>query len=391
MSFSIRCNTEQMKHGSNEGRAIEVTTDNERHSLGKQLPEQSSPIIDTTTPTEHWAKSKPFSLGKWVGIDEILKQCDEQQEDWLIENWLDFGALAMLTGYPFSGKSCIVAELIAAMHAHGEFAGYSVPSAPVVLIDMENNSRTVGNRLRVATGQHDCQSLRGKLTRLVIDEEAMPLDEKKIETIVNECMECFSRDSFEKFKPLVVIDTFRSAFDCDEMDTKEVTKLLYPLQRVAQRTGAAILMLHHRPKTGSQYSGQTSIPGALDHMWMWESDPKTRKGTLSHTGTRADWQEPLAFKLDENNRNVFQGKGKQAGNSREIENLILEVVSENDGILKSKAPEMVQQMWERKELNGKPPGIIKISSIIGGMLEVGTRLTFRSGDKNAKHLHLVES
>ena len=98
----------------------------------------------------------------------------------------------------------------------------------------------------------------------------------------------------------------RSVFGASEMDVEQTKQLLYPLQRVARRQEAAIHVVHHRPKSGAKYSGQTTIAGAADYMWVWESDPDTCRATLELYGTRGQraprlhWEYDLARK-----RNVW--------------------------------------------------------------------------------------
>ncbi len=321
---------------------------------------------------------KPSRLIRW---GEMCERADSQKEDWLLKNWIEFGSSTMLTGNPFSGKSCIIAELIGAISLHGKFAGVDVPRCPVIMIDMENRDRIIRHRLkRAVCGNDKCYF--DTLGRYLLNENDLPLTSNKLEDIIKESMTQFDKTKFTKFKPLVIIDTFRSAFDCDEMETKSIKELLYPLQRVAQRTDAAILILHHRPKTGSQYSGQTAIAGALDYMWMWQSDIDTRAGKLSLVGTRGDLQEPLNFLLNEDNRNIFTGL-PQADQPIEIERLIIEAITVSPaGLNKGEIVKYVQHVWKGEI------GVNKIRRFID-VMEKDVKIIGTIGVKNAKIYTLI--
>lgn len=229
---------------------------------------------------------------------DIKQQAEEQSEDWLIPNWLEFGSLGMLTGLPFAGKSVIVGGIIAAIANSQKWCDMRLPACPIILIDLENKERILVRRIEAAL-----QGNEGEIGELlhVVDRHAieLPLDAGQLERILAEL------GKIEK--ALVIIDTLRSAFPSrssnDEEDMKDI---LYPLQRFAQAHNLAVLLLHHNKKSGG-YSGSTTIPGACDYFWEWNSDRKSGVGTLSLEGTRGEPQDALEFKY-EYGRNIFVGR-----------------------------------------------------------------------------------
>lgn len=288
-----------------------------------------------------------ISVPTLIDIHAMQANAANQQEDWLIPNWLEFGSIGMLTGDPFSGKSSIVAELIAACAKYGRFGPYDVPSCPVILIDLENRDRIIVRRLSRSLGD-DTDALSGRLGKILVPESWMPLDPKKIESFITASLKQYNPALFKKMKPLVIIDTYRSAFEASEMDVDEAKKLLYPLQRVAQRTDAAILILHHRPKSGAKYSGQSSIAGCLDYMWLWDSNVETKEAKLSLEGTRGDLQQPMYWQLNEDNRNVYRGdsttKAKQVSDL--TEHWIIQVLQGHpDGLTQKAIIAEVKNLW----------------------------------------------
>lgn len=277
-------------------------------------------------------------------IDGVLHNA-EQPEDWLIPEWLEFGSLAMLAGDPFSGKSFIMSEIYAGILKHGTFGPYAMPKCPIMLLDLENNDKKLKRRLGPAFNG-DWDALRGWWTRLRFSEAVLPLEPPKIERFITHYQSVMKQD-----KMLVVIDTFRSAFAADEMDVKSTKELLYPLQRVAQRTNTAILILHHRPKNGARYSGQSSIPGALDYLWCWESNIETLCGKLSLEGTRGDPQAPIHFRLV-NGRDMWQPEASDA----QLEDIVRTTLTAfPDGLNQDTLVKQIINTW-KETLETKPLG-----------------------------------
>jgi len=86
-----------------------------------------SEIFDQTVTGINKAQ-KIIASNKWRFRDySLLKSIAETQtDDFLIENWLEFKTLGMLTGDPFSGKSCIVTKIINGICETGVFGGRKV-------------------------------------------------------------------------------------------------------------------------------------------------------------------------------------------------------------------------------------------------------------------------
>ncbi|MFO1006217.1 MAG: AAA family ATPase [Planctomycetaceae bacterium] len=252
-------------------------------------------------------KTRQFNTAKLFDFEDI-DQIEETQEkeDWLIKNWLEFGSLGMLSGDPFAGKSQIVCELIGSMTEKRDFGRYSVENCPIILIDAENKKRILIRRLLGSMGI--LKQLKNQFFRLKPKAGQLPIPVKSAEATVRQMIrqakQHFINRGQDASKVFVIIDTLRSIFAADEMENSDMKNLLYPLQRVAQEENAAILILHHRPKSGAKYAGQTSIAGACDYLWMWESDKSTMIGKLSLVGTRGDQELPMSFEY-RNGRNQY--------------------------------------------------------------------------------------
>ena len=248
--------------------------------------------------------------------DETCQIASQQKEDWLIPGWAEFGCLQLLTGLPFSGKSCIVAEIIAALALGKTFCELPVQQVPFVLLDLENKERILVKRLRNALGGEA-----GKMPELYhrVNPRNIPrpITPQFILTAIDKLKKAMGDIGKKGF---VVIDTMRSAFagsGKDELNPQQMIDLLVPLKQLAYDSGWLVLVLHHNAKHSDQYSGSTAIAAVADYMWNWSSDKKKLTGTLEFAGGRDDHQLPLDFTFDmTSQRNVFIGSRPEVVEAR---------------------------------------------------------------------------
>ncbi len=249
--------------------------------------------IDPTPPL------KKKVLRSWKETKAIAA---DQKEDWLVPWWCEFGSLTMLAGLPFAGKSCIVAEIVAAICNDSKWCDKDIAPAPVILCDLENKEKILVRRIERALDGNE-----GKADDLIftVDKHnvTLPLTENGIRELLAELLEAVGSCGG---KCVMVIDTFRSAFDADELDTVAMKTLLYPLRRFAHRYGIAMIVLHHNSRGKDEYAGSAAIAGTLDYLWTWRADKENNTGRLELTGTRMDTQPPLEFRFDAvTQRNIF--------------------------------------------------------------------------------------
>ena len=312
-----------------------------------------------------------------VGPPDYLKTWTETlatitDEEWLLTNWLDFGSLAMLSGNPFSGKSHIVSEVITGIVKHGTFARYKVPRCAVLLIDAENKPRVTVKRILRALDGDEIGELATLYRQVDATQLKLPLPLDTGPETIRQMIQTTKKDTGQD-KIFVIVDTLRSVFAADEMENDQMKSLLYPLQRVAQEENAAVLILHHRPKSGAAYSGQTSIAGACDYLWMWESNIETRLGELSLVGTRGDHEPKLQFRLTDGRNCWIPDEDMQA-----TEESIVQIVTNvlKDGEMKK--GDLVKEVM--LHLRGSH-GVNKVRELVGSL--EGSVLVSRSGINNA--------
>ncbi len=147
------------------GRAVEVcqgrfwqpeaTISEQIHQLAAQVEgKKATPVVVEVavpeTKIEQAAKGKRPRLNKW---DEVCRVADSQTEDWLVPGWAEFGTLLLLTGLPFSGKSMLVAEMIAAMALDKPFLGKGTYPLPDCSFRLGKQGTDAGDANSAGTGE----------------------------------------------------------------------------------------------------------------------------------------------------------------------------------------------------------------------------------------------
>lgn len=313
---------------------------------------------------------------------------NQEQEEWLIQHWLEFGSLGMLSGDPFSGKSHIIAEIITSIVSTGKFARYDVPKCAVLIIDAENKKRVFSKRLKNALGEGKEEAPQPYLRRVDSSKIQLPIPLNTAPEVIRTMIQDTKKET-EQEKVFVVIDTLRSVFAVDEMENADMKNLLYPLQRIAQEENAAILILHHRPKSGANYSGQTSIAGALDYLWMWTSDIEHGIGKLAMKGTRDEYAAPMTFILT-NGKNQYVPDPETGGvtmskKKNDIGEMMEVILSDGNSMIQTELIMKIQNMWS----DVSAPGKDTIRTMIQGY--VGTLIVLEKGKNNSSNYKLMAS
>jgi len=273
-----------------------------RQAAERAAAEAPKKPVDAPEPPKQPKAKKSGPLRSWSELKAIAAT---QQEDWVIPGWLEFGSLGIFCGAPFSGKSCVVADILAALLNGSEWAGIKIEPVPVLLIDLENKERILVKRLLAAMDGNEgrADELLFAIDRSFLSAEnnTLPIGPAAIALLLELVKERYP----DLERALIVIDTLRSALPgADSNDEVQMKDALYELQRFAAQRKLAIILLHHHAKHGG-YSGSSAIAGAADVLWDWTSDKDTFEGELKLT-TRADCLPPKFFRFDkELGRNVY--------------------------------------------------------------------------------------
>ncbi|MEX5215306.1 MAG: AAA family ATPase [Nitrospiraceae bacterium] len=168
--------------------------------------------------------------------------------EWVLDEYLPAGGLALLAGKPKEGKSTLVYEL-AVKVAKGEyFLNRPTSGRGVLILGLEEHPRDMRLRLRSLGGE--------SLTNLFVYSGQL--------TPTPDALESIKRFAVAQHIKLILVDTLAAFWGVrDENDAAEVTKAMKPLLGLARETGACVLLIHHARKSEGSYGDEIRGSGAL--------------------------------------------------------------------------------------------------------------------------------
>lgn len=201
-----------------------------------------------------------FNQSLWA-LGDISGMLDTEAPpiDWIMQPCMPAGKVILLAGAGGSSKSYLALTLsmqLAIEQAFGTF----VPSkgGKALLMVAEEDKQDVHRRLRailnarkytkaqqgLITDRVGIVSTRGMDWRLVFHDDAGDLHEtERVDYLIDEL--CGLGDV-----RLLVLDPLVAFNGANENDNMEMARLMFTLDRIAARTGAAVLVLHHVSKGG---------------------------------------------------------------------------------------------------------------------------------------------
>ena len=184
-----------------------------------------------------------------VAVEDFLDVPEgEDQPDWIWEDYLAAGGLALLAGKPKEGKSTFCYELAVNVSKGQPFFSRQTRASGVLIIGLEEHPRDMRRRLRALGAEG------GKLFMY----GGTPLRP--------------TPDTLEAIKEyvcthdirLIIIDTLASFWTvADENDAASVQKAIQPILALARDSGACVLLIHHARKSDGQNGDEIRGSGAL--------------------------------------------------------------------------------------------------------------------------------
>jgi hypothetical protein len=216
-----------------------------------------------------------------------LKQLSQlEPPKYLIDKYLTQGGLSMMYAGAGVGKSFLAIDWMMHLAAGIDWQGHKVVKVPVFYIAAEGQS---GLQLRTAAWEQ----LHTDIEFDDKDVTILPVAVNLASDDINELLEIL-----EEYKPgLVVVDTLaRTSAGADGNSDKDMGIVIANATTIQQRTGSAVLILHHvghiekdRPR------GSSAIGGAMDT--MFKLDGGTIKGIELTVTKQKDDEEAAPFKF----------------------------------------------------------------------------------------------
>jgi archaellum biogenesis ATPase FlaH len=214
--------------------------------------------------------------------DEFAAQ--EASIKWLIKGFLPQGMLGVLFGESGAGKSFATLDMCAAISRGLEtWNGHRVSAGRVLYVVAEGVSG-FRQRIRAYCHQHALSRIGFDV---IYDVTPNLMDVAQVSDLIKEVCE---REPYD----LIVMDTFAQVTaGANENSGEDVGVALSQCKRLAQRSGAMVLLVHHSGKDASKGSrGHSSIKAACDV----ELEVKRGKDTRSITTTKMkDGREGLSY------------------------------------------------------------------------------------------------
>jgi KaiC/GvpD/RAD55 family RecA-like ATPase len=243
--------------GVEDVRIVEPTDDVDANDMLVSMarPAQAfSFLLDTATPApldddddddDHQSRPKGPSF-RWLDVADLHSR-EPEPVRWQVDGLAVKGALTMLAGQPGEGKSLLAMAVAAGVAMGDSIAGMFCRRGSVLIVDAEQSAGEIHRRVKALGMPAD------RVGIVQVDGVDLARDLREIRSAIR-----------ERRPDLVVLDSFRSMWAGEENDSAAAAAPLYALNRMAQREGVALVLLHHAGKGESPYRGSTAIAGAVE-------------------------------------------------------------------------------------------------------------------------------
>jgi phage/plasmid primase-like uncharacterized protein len=237
-------------------KAIEavLTREQEPETMTTTTAMMTTPTADTREadrPGNSFLAYRPGGLPETnfnpISAPDLLAEVFEPT-DWILEDYLPAGSLALIAGKPKEGKTTLVYEFAVKVAQGGVFLGRTTRKGGVLILAVEEHRRDVKLRLQNlgAEGLDDLYLHIGALS-------PTPTFFAHLSTFIH-----------DHDIRLVIIDTLAAFWSVDnENDASEMTKAVKPLLRLARESEACILLIHHARKSEGSHGDEIRGSGAL--------------------------------------------------------------------------------------------------------------------------------
>lgn len=278
-------------------------------------------------------------------IGKLLSEVEPERVSWLWPGRIPLGKLSLIDGDPGTGKSGITGDLAARVSAGLPLPdGYPLEAGGVVLLSAEDGlADTIRPRLDAAGADAD------KVLSLATTEDAEGYERM---LSIPEDLHLIERGIRRVGAKLVVVDPLMAFLsgEANAHKDQDTRKALAPLATLAERTGAAVVVVRHLNKaTGGNAlyrgGGSIGIIGAARSALLVAKDPEdeNRRVLAPMKSNLAQPAPSLAFTLEEADngavRVVWQG-----GTDLDAAKLLATSAAKEEGDASSEATEFLQDL-----------------------------------------------
>ena len=329
---------------------------------------------------------------KWLSLEDAYKE--RPPTEWIVEDMFSTGSMNIVYGPPASKKSMLMQDMCAHIAAGKQWlvapngmGGFAVKQVPVLWIDLDNGRLRTLERFDAVGRAQELDMGAG------IHFVSMPsphLDANDLDAMT-EIMKAI----YHFGAKLVVVDNLGTTTGDVEENTAGMAIVMKNWRIVAERTEAAIVLIHHQRKgntqggrAGDALRGHSSIEASIDlaiaikplkDKSVLIRSTKTRG--MDITGTLAEFHYEHVADTNDLAMAWFEGVSKKKVDDP-IKSAIIYAIRHEGEMSKNKLAHEVQAILKRGRES--KAGLGKIKSWIEHMELVEKILTVRDGDRNAK-------
>lgn len=204
--------------------------------------------------------NKPKSRFRATWFDEIASSKPKRS---LIKGVLGEGEFTMVSGLPGSGKSVILTDAACHVAAGMEWHGRAVKQGFVVYLAAERQALTE-RRMLAFRKEHGVKDVPLLVLGGMIDLTSSLADADALAAYINEAAEACGEPCV-----WIIIDTLTRTFGPgDQHQSKDMAKFVRSCDRLTEKAGAHVTVIHHTAWSGERGKGAIDLDGAVDASFM---------------------------------------------------------------------------------------------------------------------------
>lgn len=244
--------------------------------------------------------------------------------DFVVEGLISRASVNIFYGEPGSKKSYSMISLAVCVAAGKPWLNFETKPVITLIVDEESGeqrlSRRIGEALRGELADESANLFYTCLNGLRLDNETGPAELQSLIELTS--------------AGLVVIDALADVMIGDENSKQDTQPVFNALRRIAEATGAAIILIHHAGKSGG-YRGSSAIKGAVETLVQISSEDGSRfvnfKSEKMRDGEAAEWSAEAVW--TENGQFYLTAVESQRGRAAfsKSERYVIRFLKERDG------------------------------------------------------------
>lgn len=212
---------------------------------------------------------------------------------WLIRDYIEEDALAVMYGPPGAGKSFVALDMSCCIASGIDFHGHRIKQGAVFYIAGEGHNG-LARRLSAWSLHNGVE----RPTQMFISDAPTDLSSALNAAIVGDAIQQLA-DAAGIKPALIVIDTMARNFGGDENSATDVGQFIRHADTLRRRWKATVLIIHHSGKVGDKGArGSSALKGAVDAEYEVNRGAEDKVIRLTPRKMKdAEEPQPLAFEL----------------------------------------------------------------------------------------------